>query len=353
MKKQQFFLSIIILIITVNCSVNKQLPLEKVDPPVYKGFTYLNGMWYHGQKLEAKDTLYYIKSNVERNLLLSLILRYPYEDVFYSNEYVDPFTTSKKPFSRFHNYKAKRVLHFNTKKRNEVMRYKVYDKERINHDMLAFMSFSKLDLCLTFPIYNVNFFDTAKIYGLTCKDTLYRFCSHAQEGPFSFYDLSTSFNFHYNGDSIFHDFRDGLCLYNPFEYLEYGSSDSARKLKERRYLIAFNQNVITHANSSSYKPHSCSKDILYLSKEFLKYDESVNYLRKVMQNYFNPDDPNTYIPYLKILAYSDYAGGDFVFVNKNKKRIKYKFYSLALKSYMQATITIAYPQSVKFKLLKR
>ena len=61
----------------------------------------------------------------------------------------------------------------------------------------------------------------------------------------------------------------------------------------------------------------------------------------------------TYISYLRILAHSDYAGGGFVFINKNRRRLKYKFYSAALKSYMQATITIAYPQSVKFKLLKR
>ena len=352
MKKQLFFLSIIISIIIVSCTVNQQLPLKKVDPPVYKDRELVISP-IRPNSTKCKDTLSYIKSDIQRNLMLSLILRYPFEDVFYSKEYVDPFTTSKRPFSRFHNYNIKRYKYFSEQKRKEIRYYKQYDKERIIHDMLKFMIPANYNLLMT--IGKVNCLDTTNIYGISCKDTLRQFCSISSEGPFVFYSISTDFWFYYNKtyDSLFPNSYYGSGYYKPFSHLSYGSNDSSKSLKKSRYLIAFNRNFITHSKSGSYSRHGCSKEILYLSKEFLKYEESVYYLRRIMQGHFNPDDPNTYVPYLRILAYSDYAGGGFVFINKNRRRLKYKFYSAALKSYMQATITIAYPQSVTFKLLKK
>ena len=352
MKKQQFLLGIIILIITDNCIVNQQLPLKKVNPSIRKGSVLYASHHMMGKPFQIQDSLRYIRSEVQRNIMLGLILRYPFDDVFYSEKHVDPFSTSKRPFSRFHNYKEK-MRYSNSEKSKEIVAYKMYDKERIIHDMLRFIIPPSFDLDMWG--HTIDFFDSAEVYGITCKDSLRMLCGNYIEGPFSFYTISTDFKFKYNkdSDSLTPNVYSRYNYYEPFRHLEYGSCDSIKSLKKSRYIIAFNQSFITHPKSSNYEPHDCSKDILYLSKEFLQYESSVNYLRKVMQNHFNPDDPNTYIPYLKILAYSDYAGGDFVFVNKNKKRIKYKFYSLALKSYMQATITIAYPQSVKFKLLKR
>jgi len=348
MRKPKCFLSIIIILsVAFSCSVNNLLPLKKVDPPIYKYKILCLDDLLMGKPFNIQDSLRYIRSEVQRNIMLGLILRYPINDVFYSKNYIDPFKTSKRPFSRFQDYKLKKLQRVKYEKFLK-LRDKDYDKEKIIADMLRFIIPPNFDLLML--IRQVDFFDTIKVYGITCKDSLIHSSTYL-EGPFIFYTISTNFEFKYNKyeDSLAPSIYTEGPFYSPFRGLV-GSSNST--IKRQRYLIAFNQNYITHPFSVRYGRNGCSKDILYLSKEFLQYDESVNFLRSKMKNSFNPEMPETYIPYIKILAYSDYDGRDFSFVKKNKKELRFIFYSQELERKMEAIVSIDEPVSVKFKLVK-
>lgn len=100
MKRLFFFINVIILLILISCGVNNQLPLKKVDPPIYKGMA-LEIYPIYPDNTKCMDTLSFIKSDIQRNLLLSLILRYPLADVFYSKEYADPLALQKGIFQDF------------------------------------------------------------------------------------------------------------------------------------------------------------------------------------------------------------------------------------------------------------